>query len=159
MKVNKLRDATNVKAGQLILIPSIRQRSQSAHLFTKGESFIWPVRGEIISSFGLLVDGAKNKGIDIAAQEGANVIAARSGTVSFCDDKVKGFGKTIILDHNDGYSTVYAYNSDILVKPGDYVNRGNTIAKIGRTGRAKAASLHFEIRKKHKPENPSYFLP
>jgi len=72
---------------------------------------------------------------------------------------MKGFGKTIIIDHGDGFSTVYAYNSQLVVKLGDRVTRKMVIAKIGDTGRAQSPRLHFEIRKNKIPKNPFYYLP
>lgn len=121
-------------------------------------AFIWPVSGEVISSFSDKLDKTKNKGIDISSEEGRIVRASRGGKVVFCDSKVKGLGKTVILDHGDGYQTVYAYNSEILVKVGDKVEQSDVIARVGGTGRAKRPSLHFEIRKDGKAQNPSYYL-
>ena len=123
------------------------------------DSFLWPVRGTVISSFAEKVNSARNKGIDIRSMEGAQVKASRAGTVVFLDNKFKGFGKTVILDHGDNFQTVYAYNSRILVNLGDEIEQNEQIAKIGRTGRAKEPSLHFEIRKNGEPCNPSYYLP
>lgn len=120
--------------------------------------FTWPVRGEVISPFGSKVGRVVNKGIDIQAGEGADVRAAKAGRVVYCDSHLKGFGKTVILDHGDKYQTVYAYNSDILVKVGDAVERNSVIAKAGRTGRARESMLHFEIRKDGEPQNPFYYL-
>ena len=87
------------------------------------------------------------------------VAASRGGKISFVDENMKGFGKTIIIDHDDGYSTVYAYNSQILVRVDQEVEKGTVIAKAGQSGRAASPRLHFEIRKKHEPQNPFYFLP
>jgi septal ring factor EnvC (AmiA/AmiB activator) len=157
--VNRLPDASRINEGQLVFIPGAHQRLNTTQLYDKHNNFIWPIKGKVVSYFGSLKDGVKNKGIDIAGHQGAPVIASRSGRVSFVDDKVKGFGKTLILDHGGGYSSVYAYNSTILVAVGAYVRQGSAIAKVGRSGRAKGASLHFEIRKQHKPQNPFYYLP
>jgi len=127
--------------------------------FAAGGSFIWPVRGQIISPFGAKVDRVINKGIDIRAEEGSSVRAARAGRVVYCDSRLKGFGKTVILDHGDGFQTVYSYNSEILVNVGDTVSRNDVIAKAGRTGRAKEPCLHFEIRKNSGPQDPQRYLP
>ena len=128
------------------------------HITVAGESFTWPVRGTIVAPFGAQVDKVINKGIDIGAREGMNVKASRSGKVVYSDSQLKGFGKTLIIDHGDDYQTVYSYNSDILVNVGDRVNRNDVIARVGRTGRAKESSLHFEIRKGGEPQNPLYYL-
>jgi len=123
------------------------------------DSFVWPVKGYIVSPFGSSVDRVKNKGIDIRTSEGAQIKASRSGRVVYCDSYLKGFGKTIILDHGDGYQTVYSYNSDILVRVGEDVLQNTVIAKAGRSGRAKEPALHFEIRKDGEPQNPAFYLP
>ena len=126
--------------------------------FSAKGPFLWPVSGEVISQFGAKVDYIKNKGIDIHAPEGADVRASRAGRVVFRDDKFKGFGKTVILDHGGGLQTVYAYNSEILVSVGDEVRAGEVIAKAGRTGRSKSSALHFEIRRSGIPQDPLKFL-
>ena len=120
---------------------------------------MWPVRGTLITPFGAVADKIISKGIDIKAPEGAGVRASRSGKVVYRDQYLKGFGKTVILDHGDNYETVYSYNSDILVNVGDQVAQNTVIAKVGRTGRAKEATLHFEIRRDGEPQNPFYYLP
>jgi septal ring factor EnvC (AmiA/AmiB activator) len=121
------------------------------------EMFAWPVKGNIITPFG--VNGSlRSKGIDIKAREGSYVRAAKSGRVVYCDPNLKGFGKTVILDHGGGVQTVYAYNSDILVKVGDDVTKGAVIARSGATGRAREPSLHFEVRRNGEPQNPAYYL-
>ena len=126
---------------------------KSAH-----DSFVWPVRGSIIAAFGSKIGKVRNKGIDIKASEGYRVLASRAGKVVFCDEKFRGFGKTIILDHGDNFETVYAYNSSILVSVGDIVRQNQEIARVGRTGRAREPSLHFEIRKSGQPQNPFSYL-
>ena len=123
-----------------------------------GNLFAWPVRGEVILPFGAKMGNIKNKGIDIKANEGASVRAAETGKVVYCDSYLKGFGKTIILDHGNNYQTVYSYNSEILVKVGDVVERNTVIARVGSTGRAKEPSLHFEVRKNGEPKDPVYYL-
>jgi murein DD-endopeptidase MepM/ murein hydrolase activator NlpD len=80
--------------------------------------------------------------------------------VVFSSDNLKRFSKTIIIDHGDGFSTVYARNAQILVKPGESVQRGTLIAKVGSNSmRDKNTYLHFEIRKSHIPKNPYFYLP
>jgi murein DD-endopeptidase MepM/ murein hydrolase activator NlpD len=121
-------------------------------------SFMWPVKGSVSSYFGAKFDRSKNRGVDILCNEDTDVRAARAGRVVFCDEKFKGFGKTVMLEHGDGLQTVYAYNSAILVRTGDEVAQGSVIARSGRSGRAKEPSLHFEIRKNGEPMNPLSFL-
>lgn len=161
LRANRLPKASKVEIGQLILIPEAKgaKTSYSTATRKKSESFIWPVKGAVTSYFGATKDMIKNKGIDIQTPEGISVVASRSGKVSFCNEHLKGYGKTIIIDHQDGFYTVYTNNSRNLVSLGQYVNQGEVIAKTGKTGRASSPTLHFEIRKQHIPQNPFYYLP
>jgi len=161
VRANRISDPTKITAGQMIFIPGARDSIRGdlkVALPVNMEMYIWPIKGRIISRFGDKNSNISNKGIDIAAYEGQVVVAARSGKVVFCDDKVKGIGKAIIIDHGDGYSTLYAHNSVNLVDCGDFVKQNQPIAKAGKTGRATRPVLHFEIRKGHKPQNPFYYL-
>ena len=156
---NRLPDTTKINVGQILVIPSQNAARPLVNVPYFGkQNFEWPLRGEVISFFGSMKDGVKNKGIDISAEEGAPVRPARDGKVIFSDEKVKGLGRTVIIDHGDEYSTVYAHNSEILVKVGDIVEQNDMIARVGSSGRGQSV-LHFEIRKRHEPQNPFYFLP
>ncbi|MFH0839448.1 MAG: LysM peptidoglycan-binding domain-containing M23 family metallopeptidase [Candidatus Omnitrophota bacterium] len=165
VRANRLPDATKISSGQKLFIP--RSGGDSEELkYTRtspgvwGETkFAWPVSGKVISCFGAKKGLITNKGIDIKASEGTGVIAADDGLVSFVDENMKGLGKTVIIDHGNGFSTVYAHNSEILVKAGDEVKKSTVIAKVGKTGRASEPYLHFQIRKGHEPQNPFNYLP
>jgi len=161
VKINRLPDASKIEVGQLIFIPESRAKAPKAPAArsAKSEGFLWPVSGRVVSYFGSMKNYAKNKGIDIEVSAGANVTAARSGTVTFASDHLKGYGKTIIIDHHDGFETVYAHNAENLVRVDERVKQGEIIARTGKTGRVTNPTLHFEIRKSHKPQNPFYFLP
>jgi murein DD-endopeptidase MepM/ murein hydrolase activator NlpD len=100
-----------------------------------------------------------NKGINIQPGGGIDVVASRSGKAVFLCENFGGFGKTLIIDHGDGLSTVYARNYQILVKAGDNIQKGQLIAKAGSAGRDKSVYLHFEVRKGHISQNPYYYLP
>ena len=162
-QANRLRDPSKIDAGQMLYIPGakkdIRVATDVVTTAVSKTGFIWPVRGRIASYFGQKRHNVINDGIDILSKEGATVAASKGGVVSFCDDKVRGFGKTIIIDHGDGYSTVYAYHSQNLVKAGDKVRKGEVIAEVGKSPRSDKYSLHFEIRKEERPKNPFYYLP
>jgi len=158
VRANHLDDSRDIRRGQRLLIPGTTKAQEAPKRSFSKEFFSWPIKGSVISYYGSKMDRAKNKGIDIHAVEGASVKASRSGKVVFCDEWLKGFGKTIILDHGDSFQTVYAYNSILLVKPGDLVEQNGVIAKAGRGGRAKEPSLHFEIRRNGEPQNPFYYL-
>lgn len=160
IKANSIEDRGSVEKGRLLIIPrAVQEKKEIAAYQVSNESFAWPIRGSLLTPFGAIADKVVNKGIDIKAPEGGAVRASRSGKIVYCDPYLKGFGKTVIIDHGDRYQTVYSYNSMILVNLGDQVAQNAVIAKAGRTGRAKVSSLHFEIRKDGKPQNPSYYLP
>jgi len=156
--VNRLDNKRHIKRGQRLIIPGVTKKKELPKTRFSKVFFSWPIKGSVVSYYGSKMDKAKNKGIDIRAAEGSSVKASRAGKVVFCDEWLKGLGKTIILDHGDDFQTVYAYNSALLVRPGDEVEKNGVIAKVGRGGRAKGPSLHFEIRKNGKPQNPLYYL-
>lgn len=159
---NRLEDITKIEVGQKIFIPGVKSKKDifaSDAAFLSKPDFIWPVKGRVISYFGAKKDGIINKGIDIQAKSGSKVLAARSGKITFIDQNLKGYGKTIIIDHQDSYSTVYTNNAEILVKLGQAVNQNMPIATVGTSGRAATSCLHFEIRKRYKAQNPFYYLP
>jgi len=158
ISANNLNDSRDIQRGQRLLIPGTAKGREEPKRYFSKDFFSWPLKGNVVSYYGSKTDKAKNKGIDIRAAEGASVKASRAGKVVFCDEWLKGFGKTIILDHGDSFQTVYAYNSILLVKPGDAVEQNVVIAKVGRGGRAKEPSLHFEIRRNGEPQNPFYYL-
>ena len=161
LSANHISDAANIERGQRLLIPGSgrHEREEDQKIFTScRDFFVWPLNGMVLSSYGSKLDRTRNKGIDIRAEEGSSVRASRAGKVVFCDEWLKGFGKTVILDHGDSFQTVYAYNSSILVNVGDVVTQNMVIAKAGRGGRAKEPSLHFEIRRDGKSQNPFYYL-
>jgi murein DD-endopeptidase MepM/ murein hydrolase activator NlpD len=122
------------------------------------KDFIWPLKGKIIAVFGQSFNNMANKGINIQPYNDLDIKASRSGRIIFYADDFKNYGKTIIIDHGDGFSTVYARNAEIFVKIGDYVQQGSYIAKAGSSGRDKNIYLHFQIRKGHIPQNPNFYL-
>ena len=120
-------------------------------------SFMFPIDGgRIISRFGKR-GRRMHKGIDIKAPEGTPVRASEDGVVIF-SGFLRGYGNVIIIKHEGNYFTVYAHNKYNIVKEGEFVRKGQTIAKVGRTGNATTPHLHFEIRRKTKPLNPLVFL-
>ena len=120
--------------------------------------FSWPVKGSIISYFGVR-NGKKHDGLNIAAPRGTPISAAAEGEVIYNDDSVRGYGNMIILKHKDDFVSIYAHNEENLVKVGETVKKGDIIAKLGDTGNASGPHLHFEVRKDKKPRNPLFFLP
>ena len=123
-----------------------------------GTSFRWPVRGRIISSFGASPSGQRNDGINLAVPEGTSVKAAEAGTVIYAGNELEGYGKLVLIRHADDWVSAYAHNSEIKVKKGDTIRRGQTIATAGMSGSVASPQLHFELRKKAKPVNPLDYL-
>lgn len=158
IRINRISDATNIEIGQLIFVPNAK-RVQTTLLKSYGDDFIWPLKGRVISTFGQTFNKMINKGLNIQALSGSDVVAARSGRVVFYSPNLEGFGRTVIIEHNEGFSTVYARNSRVLVNPGEEVRQGAVIAKVGYGGRDNKNYLHFEIRKGHTPVNPYFYLP
>ena len=166
IRINNIRDVANIKPGQQLMIPAsgitgTRKVTLHATLpsgWQSNESFAWPLRGKILYGFDKWVDGYQNKGIDIQAFNGQAVKASKSGIVVLTSDRPDGWGKVVVLQHNDGSYTWYAYNSRILVNKGDIVMQGQAIVKAGSTGRAKRDMLHFKIFLHGVPVNPTYLL-
>jgi len=117
----------------------------------------WPAQGRVISGFGSN-GGSRNDGIDIAVPAGTSVHAAENGVVIYAGDGLKGFGNTVLVRHEDGLVTVYGHASDLKVKRGDKVRRGQEIALSGMTGDADRPKLHFEVRKGTTPVDPMTYL-
>jgi murein DD-endopeptidase MepM/ murein hydrolase activator NlpD len=119
--------------------------------------FVWPVEGYVSSTYGRRRSGW-HRGIDIKAVQGTVVFAAAAGIVVASGIEPR-YGRVVKLEHDDGYMTVYAHNEENLVQRGMSVAAGDPIATIGRTGRATAHHLHFEIRRNGSVYNPLYLLP
>ena len=121
-------------------------------------SFRWPARGRVIAGFGPSPNGLQNDGINVAVPEGTPIKAADDGVVAYAGNELKGYGNLVLIKHANGFVTAYAHASEILVKRGDTVKRGEVIAKSGQTGSVTSPQLHFEIRKGSTPVDPSQYL-
>jgi len=119
-----------------------------------GVRFAWPVRGRVISRFGVKANGLHNDGINIAVKEGTAVRAADNGVVVYAGNELRGFGNLLLLRHRGGWVTAYGHNQALDVRVGDVVRRGQRIARVGRTGNITRAQLHFEIRKGRRAVDP-----
>lgn len=112
----------------------------------------WPAAGRVIKNFSKL-----NKGIDIAGREGEPVRATAAGQVVYSGSGLRGYGKLLIIKHNNNYLSAYAHNKKLLVHEGTKVRSGQKIALMGNTG-SKQTMLHFEIRRSGRPINPLKLL-
>jgi septal ring factor EnvC (AmiA/AmiB activator) len=115
----------------------------------------WPVPGRLAGEFGQPREGGTVKwtGVLIEASQGAPVRAIYRGRVAFAD-WLPGLGLLLVLDHGDGYMSLYGHNQALLKEPGDWVSPGETIAQVGDTGGQARPALYFEIRAKGEPQNP-----
>ena len=116
--------------------------------------FRWPARGRIIQAF----KPGGNDGINIALPEGTSIKAAEGGIVAYAGNELKGYGNLVLIRHPNGFVSAYANTSEIEVKRGDTVKRGQTIAKSGQSGNVSTPQLHFELRKGTKPVDPTQYL-
>jgi len=181
-EINNIKDPADIVAGSKIFIPGaarvkkvvpnasdplkrdkeggteVEDGGAEDRLVLEKGRFLWPVKGEVISNFGIR-NGVMHEGIDIRADEGAPIAAADDGDVVFESAAMRGYGRIIILGHKDGFFTVYAHNRENLVKSGEKVSRGDVIARVGDTGNATVSHLHFEVRRGKNTRNPLFFLP
>lgn len=134
-----------------------KSKGEPPDVFTDHGHFAWPVKGAIISGFGIR-RGRRHDGVDIKAPPGSPVMVADSGRVVYAG-VMRGYGNLILVRHPNNFFTAYAHNRKNLVKKGEKVKRGETIAFVGRTGRATGPHLHFEVREGEKARNPLFFLP
>ena len=120
------------------------------------------LHGYISSPFGRRVHPltgrvSMHKGIDFAAKSGSDVVAVAAGVVTFSGRK-SGYGNVVEINHSDGYTTLYAHNRSNIVQVGDLVQRGQTIAKVGSSGRSTGSHVHFEVSKDGRPVNPALYI-
>ncbi|MDP2226743.1 MAG: peptidoglycan DD-metalloendopeptidase family protein [Moraxellaceae bacterium] len=123
---------------------------------SSGLAWAWPVKGPLLARFGS--PGLPGKGVDIGGKRGDSVLAAADGTVVYAGTGLVGYGRLIIVRHDDNYISAYAHNDRFLVAEGERVKLGQPIAQLGATGTDRE-KLHFEIREGGKPVDPLRFLP
>jgi murein DD-endopeptidase MepM/ murein hydrolase activator NlpD len=121
-------------------------------------AFRWPVRGRVIAGFGSKPNGTQNDGINLAVPEGTPVKAADDGVVAYAGNELKGYGNLVLIRHSNGFVSAYAHASELMVKRGDTIKRGQVIAHAGQTGNVTSPQLHFEIRKGSTPVDPTQYL-
>lgn len=166
------RPSAPVSAQPVSPPPSSRPIIESSAAPTEAEiiasgkgKFAWPVRGEIMSSFGLKGQGQRNDGLDIRAAQGTPVLSAADGEVAYAGNQVPTFGNLVLVKHADGWVTAYAHLSSINVKMRQEVRQGEQLGAVGATGGTNEPKLHFEMRyaptvkDKAKPVDPALVLP
>jgi murein DD-endopeptidase MepM/ murein hydrolase activator NlpD len=169
--LNKIADPSKIDTGQRIFIPGAKkvlkveiyiddvaaEQGEKPKIAFKKLDFSWPVEGKITNVF----EEAENKrhqGIDIACPTGTPIKASNAGTVIYSNNTIKGYGNLVIIRHSEEYVTVYAHNKVNLVEERAWVEKGQIIGKVGKTGRASGPHLHFEIRRNNKAMDPMLFL-
>ncbi len=123
---------------------------------------LWPVQGRITGSFGERIDpfsgeGAFHRGVDISSDIGTRVIAPADGVVQY-SELMNGYGRTVLLEHGNGISTLYGHLSGFAVGPGQFVHRGDTVGYVGQSGRSTGPHLHYEVRIFNTPVNPHKYM-
>ncbi|SAI30328.1 lipoprotein [Bordetella ansorpii] len=119
-----------------------------------GISLIWPAEGAMVSGY----NGVSSKGITIANKTGTPVKAAAAGKVEYASNGLRGYGNLVIVRHGGGFLSIYAHNHKLLVKQGQAVKQGQTIAEMGNSDASRVA-VYFELRRNGKPVNPLGALP
>jgi len=117
----------------------------------------WPVHGAVTGAFGRRGKSDHHEGIDIDGHTGDPIHAAASGIVAFAGTH-GDYGRTVVIDHGDGWRTIYAHASELKVEEGEPVRVGDTIAEVGRSGNARGSHLHFEVRHDGRALNPVPYL-
>ena len=163
--INQIYDERDIATGKKIYLPDFsityanRQDNADSNILktnSPNQINIWPVSGRITSGFGVR-SGRMHHGVDIVAKYKTPIISAADGVVKQ-SGWIKGYGKTVIVDHGQRISTLYAHNSENLVVKGQKVKTGEVLALVGRTGNATANLLHFEVRINGSPVDPvKYF--
>ncbi len=162
--VSKKAELAQLKQNELQLKALIEklQRQQDDFPFEEapGKPFVqlkhklpWPVRGKIIHKFGDTRVEGRWDGVLIGAREGANVHAVTRGRIVYAD-WLRGYGLLTIIDHGQGYMTLYAFNQSLFKSKGDWVEAGDVIAAVGQSGGRSQSALYFGIRKKKRPLDP-----
>ncbi|MDG1473432.1 MAG: peptidoglycan DD-metalloendopeptidase family protein [Porticoccaceae bacterium] len=125
---------------------------------SKKGTLTWPITGLLIDQFGSRRKGPiRSQGWLISSAIGNPVTAVHAGRVVF-SDYLRGFGLLLIIDHSDGYMTLYGHNQELLKDTGGWVMANETIARSGNTGGLSSPALYFEIRQQGKPKNPKFWL-
>ncbi len=120
--------------------------------------FIWPLQGQIVSTFGPKEGGLFNDGVNIAAAAGTPVTAAAAGRVAYVGNELKGFGNLVLVRHADGWVTAYAHLMDFAVRKDDQLRQGQMLGRVGATGSVRSPQLHFEIRRNRAAVDPLKLL-
>jgi murein DD-endopeptidase MepM/ murein hydrolase activator NlpD len=177
-RANGIRDVTGIPVGRKLFIPGARRAAPGeslAHVAAPRPSapeldpggaregdpdlrFAWPVPGRVSSGYGWR-SGRRHEGVDIPARRGTPIRAAESGRIIHSGGRLGDYGRVVIIKHAGRYQTVYAHTHRILVRNGQFVEKGQAIAEVGTSGNASGPHVHFEIRRDRRALDPSRYLP
>lgn len=135
------------------IVPSTRTPADARISELGRGRFVWPLRGDILSTFGPKGTGQRNDGVNLRARAGETVRAAAAGDVVYAGDQVPGFGNLVLIKHSDGWVTAYGHLSRIDVKMQDKISQGQQIGQAGSTGEVNEPQLHFEVRYAPTPQD------
>jgi len=170
LRANHITNTKDLKVGQKLIITNSGKSYTSSASYSSNtpvsnitggvspKGFIWPVKGQVVSQFGEIRNGAKNMGIYILPQPGQKVVAAKKGAIEAVTDADDGT-LVIVIKHDGGSRTIYGCRSNPMVGEGSYVEQGQPIASINQTGTGKPPEINFKIYVKDKPVNPLSYLP
>ena len=154
-KTESVKKAETKKSAQKT---ETKKRTAKQLAARSSSKFSWPLRGKILSGFGSKPNGLVNDGINISGTRGSAVLAAENGFVAYAGNEVKGMGNLVIIQHADGWMTVYAHMDTMNVRRGSTVAVGQKIGTVGQSGKVDRPQLHFEIRKGTRAYNPISYL-
>ena len=156
----------HLSIGEKLFVPGGKKPQRTEHQLAQAETpvsrgisdrFVWPAAGSLSSGFGYRW-GREHNGIDIANDVGTQIKAARSGRVAYAG-WYSGYGYSVVIEHDQGYSTLYGHLNDYSVQKDQYVKGGQVIAYMGNSGNSTGPHLHFEVRKSGMILNPHNVLP
>ncbi len=148
-------------AEKTAVVEEVAVRSDAGEVVPEGTgiaTYRWPVKGAVVVGFGQPYGDDISEGIDISVPQGTPIKAAENGVVVYADDGLSDYGNAILIRHDDGRVTVYGYAEELTVKRGDSVQRGQTIATSGMSGKAQRPMVHFEVRDNTTAVDPMPFL-
>ena len=140
------------------IIAKKKDKKKKIYKQKSNESFIWPIKGKIISKYGSNDPGFFNDGINIESISGEEVKASSGGEIVYSGNEIPGYGNLILIKHSKNWITAYAHLQKIYKKKGTLVKKGELIGAIGNSGNVKKPQLHFEIRKGKEAVDPLKYL-
>ncbi len=166
-EINSILDYNNItsdviRAGQKLFLPDAKIDRYTLDK-AMGRLFVNPAVGRLTSPYGYRIDpftGLRrhHNGIDIANKLGTPIVATMAGKVTYTDNLPKGYGRIVVIRHANGYESLYAHLSKILVKPGDWIEQGERVGLMGSTGRSTGSHLHFTLLRNNVTLNPKNYV-